>query len=89
MRGAVNATAPGAVTNTELTRALAKVLHRPGLLPMPAVAARLLFGEMADELLLTGQRVVPEKMLRAGYQFRFAELPAVLEDILEKSRRVD
>ncbi|UTW46005.1 TIGR01777 family oxidoreductase [bacterium SCSIO 12696] len=82
IRGPVNGTAPGGVTNGEFSRQLAGVLHRPMLLPMPESVARLLFGEMADELLLSGQRVVPEKIMNAGYEFQYPELKGALEAIL-------
>lgn len=80
--GPVNGTAPEPVTNETLTKVLAAQLQRPALLPMPEFAARLLFGEMADELLLTGQRVVPQKMLNAGFTFTYPALPDALKQIL-------
>ena len=83
LQGAVNMVAPHPVTNAEFTRTLAAVLHRPALLPVPAFAARLAFGEMAQELLLTGQRAVPAKLEAGGYEFRFALLRAALADLLE------
>ncbi len=79
MKGAVNATAPTPVTNAEFTRTLAAVLRRPAIFPMPAFGARLLFGEMAHELLLNGQRVIPEKLLQAGFEFTHTELASSLE----------
>lgn len=82
LSGAVNFVAPGAVTNREFTATLAAVLHRPALLPVPAFAARLALGEMAEELLLSGQRVLPARLLAGGYSFRFAELRPALEDLL-------
>ena len=66
LRGAVNAVAPSPVTNAEFTKTLASVLHRPAIFPVPAFAARLVFGEMADGLLLASQRVEPEKLLAIG-----------------------
>ena len=85
VRGAVNGTAPWPVTNGDFSRQLARVLKRPMLLPMPGAVARLLFGEMADELLLVGQRVVPEKITQAGYQFQYPELAGALRAILKES----
>jgi uncharacterized protein len=76
--GALNAVAPGAVTNAEFTQVLARVVRRPAVLPVPAMALRLLFGEMADEMLLTSARVVPEKLQEAEYVFRHATLEAAL-----------
>jgi len=58
------------------------VLSRPAILPMPSAMVRLLFGEMADELLLTGQRVYPRKALESGYKFRYPELRSALEQLL-------
>ena len=79
--GPVNATAPNPVTNAQLARALGRVLRRPSLIPVPAPALRLLLGEMAD-VLLTGQRAVPQRLLEAGFTFRFPELDAALTDLL-------
>ncbi len=81
--GPVNLVAPNAVTNHEFTKTLGKTLRRPTLLPMPAFAARMLFGEMADALLLSGARVVPEKLSAAGYTFEHEDLKSALEDILK------
>jgi hypothetical protein len=80
-RGVYNGTAPNPVTNREFTRTLAKVLHRPACLPMPAFAAKALFGEMS-RLLLTGQRVYPKRMTDAGFEFNYPQLQAALESVL-------
>ena len=69
LRGPVNLVAPAPVTNAELSRALGRVLHRPALTTLPAFAARIMFGEMADALLLASQRVQPKKLLDAGFRF--------------------
>lgn len=69
LSGPVNAVAPQPVTNAELSHVLARVLHRPAIATVPAFAARLMFGEMADALLLAGQRVVPRKLLDADFRF--------------------
>lgn len=82
MRGPVNVAAPGPVQNEEFTRILAKVLHRPAIFPAPAFALRIALGEMADSLLLASQRVIPEKLRAAGYQFRFENLEAALRALL-------
>lgn len=81
--GPVNATAPHPVTNAEFTRTLAKALHRPAVLPVPAVALKTLLGaQMAEELLLTGQRVLPGRLHASGYTFRAPELAGALELVL-------
>lgn len=78
IRGPVNVVSPNPVTNEELTRTLGQVLNRPTALAMPAFAARLAFGEMADEMLLVSQRVMPKKLSAAGYEFQYPELEAAL-----------
>lgn len=82
LSGPVNLVAPNPVQNIEFTRLLASVLGRPALFPVPAFAARLAFGEMAQELLLSSQRVKPSKLEASGYSFRFPELRAALEDLV-------
>jgi uncharacterized protein (TIGR01777 family) len=67
--GAVNMTAPNPVTNAQFTRAMGRVLHRPTVLPAPAFALRLALGQMADEALLAGARVVPKRLMEAGFRF--------------------
>ncbi len=81
--GPVNLVAPNAVTNLEFTKALGAVLHRPVVMPLPAFAARLIFGEMADALLLSSTRVTPKKLLDKGYSFKHADLQSALESILK------
>ncbi len=75
--GAVNATAPHPVTMKELSKTLGKVLHRPSWAPVPAFALRVLMGEMAD-VVVTGQRVLPEKAQELGYTFKHPELSEAL-----------
>jgi uncharacterized protein (TIGR01777 family) len=82
--GPVNAVGPDPVPNREFTRTLARVLRRPAFLPAPAFALRLALGEMADELLLGSQRVVPERLTRAGFSFRFPRLEDALRHMLGK-----
>jgi uncharacterized protein (TIGR01777 family) len=82
VRGPVNAVAPGPVTNAKFARTLARVLRRPALVPLPAFAARLVFGEMADALLLAGARVMPARLQASGYRFRFPELEGALRHLL-------
>ena len=82
VNGALNLTAPSPVTNAEFTHALAKALRRPALVSVPSFALRVMLGrEMADALLLGGQRVLPAKAQRLGYQFRFATIESALRDI--------
>src|SRR5690606_2379223 len=80
LRGAVNGTAPNPVRNRDFARTLGRVLRRPALLPAPAFALRLVFGEMAD-MLLTGQRAIPKAGLAAGFRCRFTELEPALRAI--------
>lgn len=82
--GPVNLVAPAPVTNREFTKTLGKVLSRPTVLPMPAFAARLAFGEMADELLLSSTRVTPAALQGSGFDFQYANLEAALRHLLEK-----
>jgi len=84
LRGPVNGVAPTPVTNAEYTRTLARVLSRPAIAPMPAFAARLAFGEMADALLLASQRVMPTRLQATGYQFRYPELERALRHLLSR-----
>ena len=82
LRGPLNMVSPNPVTNEEFTRALGQALSRPTIMSMPAFAARLAFGEMADEMLLTSQRVEPKKLENIGYAFRYAELGSALQHLL-------
>jgi len=86
LAGPFNLTAPGAVTMKELTRAIGLTLHRPLLVPIPSFVMRLAFGEMADEALLSGQRVGPERLLAAGFSFRYPEVSAALRNLLRPTR---
>ncbi len=80
--GPVNAVAPQPVTNREFTKTLGRVLGRPTVALLPAFAARLLFGEMAEELLLSGARVEPAKLLSSGYRFLHPELEGALRGMV-------
>jgi uncharacterized protein (TIGR01777 family) len=82
LRGAMNVVAPEPLINSDFTKTLANALHRPALMPAPAFALRLAMGEMADALLLASQRVVPEKLQQAGFQFRHPALRRALHEIL-------
>ena len=68
LSGPFNLTAPQPVTNAEFTQALARAVHRPALLPVPAAVLRLAFGEMAQQTLLASQRVLPKRLEEAGFQ---------------------
>jgi uncharacterized protein len=84
LRGPVNAVAPHPVSNFEFTKTLGRVLRRPALLPVPAAAARLAFGEMADEMLLASTRVAPTRLTATRYAFRYPDLEAALRHTLGK-----
>jgi len=77
--GAINACAPEPVTNREFSRALGRALHRPAFAPVPGLAVRALYGDMA-EIVTTGQRALPTRALERGYAFRHTELEAALRD---------
>jgi uncharacterized protein (TIGR01777 family) len=84
LAGPVNLVAPNPVTNREFTRVLGRVLKRPTVIPMPAFQARLLFGEMAQEILLTGARVLPTRLQDAGFEFAEPDLEQALGSVLGK-----
>lgn len=88
MAGPINAVAPQPVTNRQFTQILARVLHRPAVLPAPALALRLLLGEMADELLLASTRVLPRRLQSSSYTFADAELEPALRRTLAGSRGI-
>jgi NAD dependent epimerase/dehydratase family enzyme len=73
---------PNPVTNAEFTSILAKVLRRPAILPVPAFAARIALGQLADEALLASARVEPKAVLNSGFSFRFPQLESALRDLL-------
>lgn len=82
VNGPVNLTSPQPVANAEFAKTLGRVLKRPAFIPTPAVALRAAFGEMADALLLSSTRVVPQALTAAGYQFRYPELEPALRHLL-------
>ncbi len=84
LSGAINAVSPQPVRNSEFTRILASVLHRPAIFPAPAFALKLALGEMAEGLLLSGQRVLPARLVSAGYQFQETDLHAALVAVFAK-----
>lgn len=83
--GPVNAVAPNPVTNAEFTKDFGKAIGRPTIFPVPAFGVQLLFGQMADEMLLTGAKVLPSKLESAGFKFRYPQLPEALKHALGKS----
>ena len=83
--GAINLTAPEPITNRDFSATLARVLHRPSLLPAPAAAIRTVFGEMADETLLADLAVVPSRLFSLGYSFRFPDLEAALRHVIGRN----
>ena len=83
LHGPVAAVSPNPVTNAEFTAALAGVLHRPALLPVPAFALQMLFGGMAREAMLAGTRVRPRRLLETEFQFRHPEIREALAHLLQ------
>jgi uncharacterized protein len=81
-RGPANATAPNPATNAEFSKALGRALHRPAVLPIPGLALRALYGEMAV-IVTTGQRAIPRNALAHGYEFRHPELDEALDNALQ------
>ena len=84
LQGPVNMVAPKPVKNAEFTKTLASVLSRPAILPLPAFAVKLAFGEMGETVLLGSQRVEPTQLVMSGYPFRFTNLRASLENNLNR-----
>ncbi|MGC1619403.1 MAG: TIGR01777 family oxidoreductase [Candidatus Acidiferrum sp.] len=85
VRGPINVISPQPVQNAEFTKTLARAMHRPALFPAPAFALRLALGEMADALLLSSQRVLPQKLEKLGYRFLNSDLNSALPALLEAS----
>jgi uncharacterized protein len=86
INGPINFVAPNPVTNAEFTKTLGHALSRPTFFPIPAFGVRLAFGEMADALLLTSQRVSPAKLGEAGFQFQYPNLESALRSVLQVKR---
>jgi len=86
LAGAINLTSPQPVTNAEFTRALSRTLNRPAVFPVPPFALRIAFGRMADEALLSSTRVIPRKLLEAGFQFAHASIDDALADAFNMQR---
>ena len=85
LQGPVNLVSPNPVTNRDFTRTLGRVLRRPTFIPLPAVMARLVFGEMADEMLLASTRVLPTALVDSGFEFRYPSLEDALRHALGKT----
>lgn len=81
LMGPINCTSPNPVTQKEFANTLAKALHRPRLFSVPAFFLKMLFGEMAREVLLSGQKVIPEKLLQLGYTFRYPDLLSAFKQL--------
>jgi NAD dependent epimerase/dehydratase family enzyme len=80
--GAVNATAPNPVPSKEFARAIGRAVHRPSWAPVPGFVLRLLFGEMAQNILILGQRVVPKRTMELGFRFEDDQIEAALKRVL-------
>lgn len=83
--GAINVVAPEPARNADFAQALGRALHRPAIMPLPAFAARMMLGEMADELLLFSQRVSPKRLKEIGFRFAYPDLETSLRHALGKS----
>lgn len=86
--GPVNITAPHPVTNREMATTLGRVLHRPSVVPVPSFALKMAFGSEGAEMLQSGQRVLPERLLASGFTFRFPTLEPALRHLLAPSDTV-
>jgi uncharacterized protein (TIGR01777 family) len=84
LQGPVNVTAPEPVTNLDFTHTLAKVLSRPSVFPVPEAALRITLGEMAKGTILSSARVIPARLLDAGYHFRYPDLESALRHVLRE-----
>jgi uncharacterized protein len=87
LSGPINVTSPDPVTNRDFTRILARVLARPALFTVPAVALRVMLGEMADAALLTSIRALPSRLLESGYRFNYPHLESALRHVLGRRPR--
>jgi uncharacterized protein (TIGR01777 family) len=79
IRGAVNAVSPNPVTNETFTKTLGEALSRPTILPLPEFAVSMIFGEMGDALLLASTKVIPKRLLDAGFEFKYPDLKPAIE----------
>jgi uncharacterized protein (TIGR01777 family) len=85
LSGPVNMVAPNPVTNREYTHQLACAVRRPAFFPVPGAAARLIFGELAEELLLSSQRAVPAQLLKSGFVFDYSDIEWALRYLVRQS----
>jgi len=85
INGPVNITSPCPARNHDFTRALARAVHRPAILPVPPIVLRVLFGQFAEEVLLTSARVIPARLQEKGLTFAFPHIDAALAKVLEKN----
>lgn len=85
IKGPVNLVAPTPATNADFTSALGKVLSRPTILPLPAFAVKLLFGEMGEEMLLGGVKAAPKKLLDSGFEFQHETMDKALESAVNET----
>jgi uncharacterized protein len=83
LQGPVNAVSPNPATNREFSKTLGHILSRPAAFALPAFAARLAFGQMADEVLLSGAKVSPARLIQSGFKFSFPQLEGALRHILQ------
>lgn len=83
IRGAVNAVSPNPATNEEFTKTLGDVLYRPTILPLPEFAVSMMFGEMGDALLLASTKVLPKRLLDAGFEFKYPDLKPAIENAVK------
>ena len=86
LSGAANLTAPRPARNAEFTKALGRAVSRPAFLPAPGFALKLVFGEMAQDLLLDGQKVLPRRLEQAGYKFQYPGLDEALKDVISQRK---
>lgn len=84
LKGAINIDTPYPVTNAEYTKTLGRVLKRPTVLPVPATLARFVFGELADEVLLSSTRAIPARLQETGFVFKYPQLESALQHLLKK-----
>lgn len=86
LSGAVNLVSPHCITQQELSKAIGKVLHKPSMMTTPAFLLKLIFGEMAHELLLEGQNVYPARLLEAGFHFSFSDIEPALQVLINNQK---
>jgi uncharacterized protein (TIGR01777 family) len=84
LSGAYNLTSPNAVTMKQLCQTIGRTLKKPCWLPIPALALRLAFGKMADEILMASQQVIPARLIKAGFNFAYPNIAEALEYVIKK-----